>query len=124
MSVDFLGMIIQEEPYLKANVKPFGGIEEVPNTKETQALKESLKELAIEIITMSPGIPSEAAGAIKNIKRLSFLVNFIGSNMNASVEDKQKLLEIESLEEKANKVLEMLHCEKQMLELKNDIQSS
>lgn len=115
--------IIQEEPYLKANVKPFGGIEEVPNTKETQALKESLKELAIEIITMSPGIPSEAAGAIKNIKRLSFLVNFIGSNMNASVEDKQKLLEIESLEERANKVLEMLHREKQMLELKNDIQS-
>ena len=115
--------IIQEEPYLKANVKPFGGIEEVPNTKETQALKESLKELAIEIITMSPGIPSEAAGAIKNIKRLSFLVNFIGSNMNASVEEKQKLLEIESLEERANKVLEMLHREKQMLELKNDIQS-
>lgn len=115
--------IIQEEPYLKANVKPFGGIEEVPNTKETLALKESLKELAIEIITMSPGIPSEAAGAIKNIKRLSFLVNFIGSNMNASVEDKQKLLEIESLEERANKVLEMLHREKQMLELKNDIQS-
>ena len=115
--------IIQEEPYLKANVKPFGGIEEVPNTKETQALKESLKELAIEIITMSPGIPSEAAGAIKNIKRLSFLVNFIGSNMNASVEDKQKLLEIESLEKRANKVLEMLHREKQMLELKNDIQS-
>ena len=115
--------IIQEEPYLKANVKPFGGIEEVPNTKETQALKESLKELAIEIITMSPGIPSEAAGAIKNIKRLSFLVNFIGSNMNASVEEKQKLLEIEALEERANKVLEMLHREKQMLELKNDIQS-
>ncbi len=115
--------IIQEEPYLKANVKPFGGIEEVPNTKETQALKESLKELAIGIIMMSPGIPSEAAGAIKNIKRLSFLVNFIGSNLNTSVEDKQKLLEIESLEERANKVLEMLHREKQMLELKNDIQS-
>ncbi len=115
--------IIAEDPYLKATVKPFGGIEEVPNTKETQALKESLKELAIEIITMSPGIPTEAAGAIKNIKRLSFLVNFIGSNMNASVEEKQMLLQIESLEERANKVLEMLHKEKQMLELKNDIQS-
>lgn len=115
--------IIAEDPYLKATVKPFGGIEEVPNTKENQALKESLKELAIEIITMSPGIPTEAAGAIKNIKRLSFLVNFIGSNMNASVEEKQMLLQIESLEERANKVLEMLHKEKQMLELKNDIQS-
>ena len=115
--------IVGEDPYLKARVSPFGGIEDVPKTKETQALKESLKELAIEIITMSPAIPTEAAGAIKNIKRLSFLVNFIGSNMNASVEEKQSLLQIESLQERANKVLEMLHKEKQMLELKNDIQS-
>ena len=115
--------IVGEDPYLKARVSPFGGIEDVPKTKETQALKESLKELAIEIITMSPAIPTEAAGAIKNIKRLSFLVNFIGSNMNTSVEEKQSLLQIESLQERANKVLEMLHKEKQMLELKNDIQS-
>jgi ATP-dependent Lon protease len=115
--------IVSEDPYLKASIKPFGGTEEVPDTKETQALIESLKDLATEIITMSPGIPSEAAVAIKNIKRLGFLVNFIGSNMNASVEDKQMLLEIESLEERANKVLEMLHKEQQMLELKNDIQS-
>ena len=45
--------IVEEDPFLKATVKPFGGIEEVPNTKETQALKEPLKELAIEIITIS-----------------------------------------------------------------------
>jgi ATP-dependent Lon protease len=115
--------IVAEDPYLTANIKPYGSVEEVPKTKETQALIESLKELATEIITMSPTIPSEAASAIKNIKRLGFLVNFIGSNMNAKVEDKQMLLEIESLEERANKVLEMLHKEKQMLELKNDIQS-
>ena len=115
--------IIEDDPYLKASVRAFGGIEEVPDTESTQALIESLKELAIEIITMSPGIPTDAAGAIKNIKRLGFLVNFIGSNMNASVDEKQELLKIESLEERANKVLEMLHKEKQMLELKNDIQS-
>lgn len=115
--------IIEDDPYLKASVRAFGGIEEVPDTESTQALIESLKELAIEIITMSPGIPTDAAGAIKNIKRLGFLVNFIGSNMNASVDEKQELLKIESLEERANKVLKMLHKEKQMLELKNDIQS-
>ena len=115
--------IIQEDPYLKASVTAFGGVEDLPNNKATQALIESLKELAIEIIEMSPTIPSEAAGAIKNIERLSFLVNFIGSNMNASVNAKQELLEIEGLEERANKVLHMLHKEKQILELKNDIQS-
>ena len=115
--------IVQEDPYLKASVTAFGGGEDLPNNKSTQALIESLKELAIEIIEMSPTIPSEAAGAIKNIERLSFLVNFIGSNMNASVKAKQELLEIEGLEERANKVLQMLHKEKQILELKNDIQS-
>ena len=115
--------ITQNDPYLKANVKTFGCVEEVPDTDAKQALVESLKELATEIISISPGIPSEAAQAIKNIKRLGFLVNFIGSNMNADVEEKQMLLEIESLEERANKVLELLHREKQMLELKNDIQS-
>tara|TARA_B100000767_G_C19774571_1_gene541832 strand:+ start:1572 stop:4022 length:2451 start_codon:yes stop_codon:yes gene_type:complete len=115
--------IIQETPYLKASVTAFGGGEDLPNNKSTQALIESLKELAIEIIEMSPTIPSEAAGAIKNIERLSFLVNFIGSNMNASVKAKQELLEIEGLEERANKVLQMLNKEKQILELKNDIQS-
>jgi len=115
--------IVQETPYLKASVTAFGGREDLPNNKSTQALIESLKELAIEIIEMSPTIPSEAAGAIKNIERLSFLVNFIGSNMNASVKAKQELLEISGLEERANKVLQMLNKEKQILELKNDIQS-
>ncbi|HHZ95795.1 MAG TPA: endopeptidase La [Flavobacteriales bacterium] len=115
--------IVEEEKYLIAKVSAYGGIESLPDTKATQALVESLKDLAIEIIEMSPTIPSEAAGAIKNIERLSFLVNFIGSNMNASVKAKQKLLEIEDLEERANKVLQMLHKEKQILELKHDIQS-
>ena len=46
--------IIEDDPYLKASVRAFGGIEEVPDTESTQALIESLKELAIEIITMSP----------------------------------------------------------------------
>ena len=53
--------IIEDDPYLKASVRAFGGIEEVPDTESTQALIESLKELAIEIITMSPGIPTDAA---------------------------------------------------------------
>ncbi len=115
--------IVQEEPYLKASVKAFGQVEDLPDTKSREALIESLKDLAIEIIKMSPTIPSEAAGAIKNIERLSFLVNFIGSNMNASVESKQELLEVENLEQRANKLLEMLLKEKQLLELKNDIQN-
>ena len=71
---------------------------------------------------MNPNIPPEAAEAIKGIDRLGFLVNFIGSNMQVEVEDKQGILEEVNLRERAQKVLELLHKEKQMLSPKQDIQ--
>ena len=83
----------------------------------------SLKDLSLQIINQSPNIPSEASVAIENIKSLSFLVNFISSNMNAEVDFKQKLLEMNNLEERTNAVLEHLNDELQMLEMKNEIQS-
>jgi ATP-dependent Lon protease len=91
--------------------------------EEHKALMESLKELAIEIIQLSPNIPSEAGFAIKSIESLTFLVNFIGSNMNAPVEEKQALLEVAGIKARARRVLELLNKEKQMLSLKRDIQT-
>ncbi|MGB0196223.1 MAG: endopeptidase La, partial [Flavobacteriales bacterium] len=82
-----------------------------------------LKELAVEIIQLSPNIPSEAGFAIKSIESLTFLVNFIGSNMNAPVEEKQALLEVAGIKSRARRVLELLNKEKQMLSLKRDIQT-
>ena len=114
--------IIQEEPYHKARVESYGGMDEPLPEKEGQAMMESLRELSAELIEMNPNIPTEAAEAIKGINRLGFLVNFIGSNMQASVEDKQRILEEVDLRERAQKVFELLHKEKQMLSLKQDIQ--
>jgi len=114
--------IVQEEPYLKAKVEAFGGVEEPLPEEEGTAMMESLRELAIEIIEMNPNIPTEAAEAIKGIDRLGFLVNFIGSNMQVGVEDKQAILTCIDLRERAQKVLELLHKEKHMLSLKQDIQ--
>ena len=77
----------------------------------------------MQIIQISPNIPSEASIAIKNIESVPFLINFISSNMNASVEDKQNMLEVANLRKRAELVLQHLSTELQLLELKNQIQN-
>lgn len=115
--------ITQTEPFMRAQILEFDEAKSGATKEENTALQESLKELALKIINQSPNIPSEAGFAIKNIDSLSFLVNFISSNMNAEVDEKQKLLELKDLKERAEKVLQLLTKELQMLRLKNDIQS-
>jgi ATP-dependent Lon protease len=113
---------IQSEPYIKATIEPF---EEVrpKQDKEFKAMVSSIKDMAMSIVQMSPNIPTEAGIAIKNIESISFLINFISSNMNADMSVKQRMLETVNLRERANQVLEHLTTELQMLELKNQIQS-
>jgi ATP-dependent Lon protease len=113
---------IQSEPYIKATIEPF---EEVrpKQDKEFKAMVSSIKDMAMSIVQMSPNIPTEAGIAIKNIESISFLINFISSNMNADMAVKQRMLETVNLRERANQVLEHLTTELQMLELKNQIQS-
>ncbi|MDP4717895.1 MAG: LON peptidase substrate-binding domain-containing protein, partial [Flavobacteriales bacterium] len=114
--------LVNTEPYFEAQVTAFEEINKKAGTKGQQALFESLRDHALNIINLSPDIPSEAALAIKNINGLSFLTNFISSNMKADVEKKQELLEIADLEERAKKVFEQLHNDLQMLEMKKEIQ--
>jgi ATP-dependent Lon protease len=111
------------EPYLKAKISHSKDIKSRKNDKEFEALIGSMKDLAQQIIQMSPNIPSEAAIALKNIDTPAFLINFIASNLNIEVAEKQRLLEIENLKERATEVLTYLTKEFQMLELKNQIQS-
>ncbi len=68
----------------------------------------SIKDMAMNIIQLSPNIPSEAGIAIRNIESTSFLINFISSNMNADMIAKQHLLEEANLRNRANLVLEHL----------------
>jgi ATP-dependent Lon protease len=113
---------VQSEPYIKATIEPFKEIKTTEN-KEFKALVSSIKDMAMNIIQLSPNIPSEAGIAIRNIESTSFLINFISSNMNADMTAKQKMLETADLRERAKMVLEHLTTEIQMLELKNQIQS-
>lgn len=118
-----LKSMIQDEPYLKAEIEEFPDIKPTTDKNKIEALKGSLKDSAEQIVRLSPHIPSEAGFAIKNIESLSFLVNFISSNMNSTVAEKQQLLEMVNLDERCEKVLEYLAKELQHLEMKNEIQS-
>jgi len=115
--------IVQDKPYLRAVVKESVEDREVADEKEFEAIIESIKEQALEVIKENPTLPSEASFAIKNIKSNSFLVNFISSNMDLSVAQKQVILEKDNLKERALLALKNLNKELQKLQLRNDIQS-
>ena len=113
----------QEEPYFKAVVSSFHETKPSKGDKEFAALVESVKDVALQIIKDSPNIPSEASFAIKNIESDSFLVNFVASNMNIDVKEKQKLLEQPNLEERTKTSLIHLNHEINMIQMKNEIQN-
>ncbi|MBE0653868.1 MAG: endopeptidase La, partial [Bacteroidales bacterium] len=93
------------------------------NKDEMNAIVGSLKDLSMKIIRLSSNIPPEATFAVKNIESASFLINFLSSNNDMAIPDKQKLLEISDLKQRGIRLLEYLSKEVHMLELKNDIQS-
>lgn len=115
--------LITEEPYLRVAAIPLE--EELPKTVDTtyEALVGSLKDVSLRIIKLSSNIPPEASFAVKNIESSTFLINFICSNSDADLKEKQKLLEIGKLKKRATVLLEFLTRELQMLELKVDIQA-
>ena len=115
--------VVEELPYLTAKIKEVPEKRPKKNDTEFIAILDSVKELAIQIIKESPNIPSEATFAIKNIESQSFLINFVTSNMNLSVKEKQELLAINHLKDRALETLRHMNIELQKLELKNDIQS-
>ncbi len=112
----------QEKPYFKAKITAIK--DDYPNDNDLKfdALANSLKDLSLKIIKLSVNIPTEATFAIKNIENNKFLVNFICSNTDINILEKQKLLEISNIYERGTNLLEILSLEIQKLELKQDIQ--
>ena len=115
--------ILTEKPYITATVRETKEERPEKDGQEFLAIIESIKDLALKIIRDNPNIPSEASFAIKNIQSNSFLINFVSSNLNLDVKEKQELLEIGNLQERALATLKYMNVELQKLELKNVIQS-
>ena len=118
-----IDQITSEEPYLKATTRTVVDEQAEKNDTEFKAVAESIKELSLQIIQENPNLPSEASFAIKNIHSYSFLINFVSSNMNLSVNEKQNILSLKNIKERALLCLKYMNVEYQKLELKNDIQS-
>ena len=112
---------VANEPYYKASVVALNDVSPHDDS-EFNAIVGSLKDLSIKIAQFSSNVPPEATFAVKNIENSTFLINFICSNADINVEDKQNLLEIGSLKERGVQAISYLVKEVQMLELKQDIQ--
>lgn len=117
-----LGSPIQEEPYLKASFKTIEESEDITE-EEISAITSSLKEAAYKVMKLNPEIPKEAQVALENIQSYTFLTHFLSSNVNAEVQDKQKLLESNNPKTRAELLLQFMLKDIQMLELKQEIAS-
>ncbi|MBT8280729.1 MAG: endopeptidase La [Muriicola sp.] len=115
--------VLTEKPYMTATIREVNDEDVDQEGEEFMAIIDSIKDIALKIIQDNPNIPSEASFAIKNINSNSFLINFVSSNLNLSVKEKQTLLEIGNLKERALATLKHMNVELQKLALQKDIQS-
>jgi len=118
-----LNELITDSPYFIARVRTIPEIKPDIQSKDFEAIVGSLKDLSLKIIKINPNISPEASFAVKNIENNTYLINFICSNTDIKVQDKQRLLEVNSLRDRGFMLLEFLVQEIQMLELKNELQS-
>ena len=113
---------IQNQPYFRANTKPYAREMDLYGL-ELNASVRNIKETAVDIIDKSPNIPSEAAIAVNNINSPIFLLNFIASNLNVNIDKKQKLLETKKFSQNLEKIMEFLEQELQLLNMSEKIRS-
>ena len=117
-----IGEYVSAEPYLQAKVTPLKDSTPDEKNVEFNALVDSIRDVALNIINISPNMPKEAIFAIKNIDSRRGIINFICTNLELSDEDRQSLLEAPGLLARARKLLEILIRDQQLIELKNEIQ--
>jgi ATP-dependent Lon protease len=115
-----LEAITIEDPYFKAKVTL---LEEdvIPDDEDFAAYVSNIKDLAGQIVSMSPNLPTEASIILKNIENASFLINFVSSNLNSDISEKQRLLEIHDVKARAGELMQILQKELQFAELKNKV---
>jgi len=111
----------EEDPFFKASVKVLVEDKVEKENQNFQAYLSNIKDLATQIIQLSPNFPSEAAMILKNIESPLFLINFVSSNLSVEVNDKQALLEQNNITLRAEKLIQFLQQELQFVELKNKV---
>ncbi|MFW2477117.1 MAG: endopeptidase La [Sediminibacterium sp.] len=112
--------MVSEDPYFRAAIRMLAD-DEVPVEENFNAIVSSIKDLATQIIQLSPNLPTEASIILKNIENPSFLINFVSSNLNSDLAEKQGLLEIHDIHQRAEKLIQILQRELQFAELKDKV---
>lgn len=112
--------IIGDDPYFKAKINRLEE-DEAPKDADFDAYVSNIKDLATEIVSLSPNIPTEASIILRNIENPSFLIHFVSSNLNTDIKEKQKLLEINEIRQRADLLMQLLQKELQFAELKNKV---
>src|SRR3954470_5438190 len=115
-----LDEITTEDPYFKARVKLLDE-DIIPTDEDFGAYVSNIKDVAGQIVSMSPNLPTEASIILKNIENPSFLINFVSSNLNSELAEKQRLLEFENVKQRAEELMQILQKELQFAELKNKV---
>ncbi len=112
--------MVGDDPYFRASIKLFED-DVLPVTENFNAYISTIKDLAAQIIQLSPNLPTEASIILKNIENPSFLINFVSSNLNSEIAEKQSLLEINDIHERAERLIFVLQRELQFAELKDKV---
>src|SRR6202166_1792497 len=115
-----VGAITTDDPYFKAQVILLME-EDAPKDQDFEAYVSNIKDLAAQIIQLSPNIPTEASIILKNIENPSFLIHFISSNLNSELTEKQELLATDHIRSRADLLMQLLQRELQFAELKNTL---
>ena len=118
----FIETITEEDPYFIAKIKKIEE-EESPKDEDFNAYVANIKDLAADIVQLSPNIPTEASIILRNIENPSFLIHFVSSNLNTDIKDKQRLLELNQIRQRADLLMQLLQKELQFVELKNKVTS-
>ncbi|MEQ1678822.1 MAG: LON peptidase substrate-binding domain-containing protein, partial [Chitinophagaceae bacterium] len=112
--------ILEEDPYFRAKITKLEE-EESPKDADFDAYVANIKDLAADIVQLSPNIPTEASIILRNIENPSFLIHFVSSNLNTDIKDKQRLLELNQIRQRADLLMQLLQKELQFAELKNKV---
>ncbi len=112
---------IDGKPYLQAHVEHLEDVEK--KDKEIEALVSNIHGLFAKVVELSPALPQEIASMAKTLKEPGMLANLIASTINATLEEKQKILEIDDVNVRLKEVTRLVNYQLEILELGHKIQS-
>ena len=117
-----LNELTETDPYLSGKITVLEDTKPDKTDREFEALISTIKDLTIKMLGAVAEPPRDLIFSIKNNKNVLYVVNFSCSNIPSGSAEKQQLLVIGDLKERAYRLLFILNREYQLVELKASIQ--